>query len=148
MDTQTHPGLDSLKFADVTETFEVLDDWEERYRYLIDLGRMLPPYPEEARTEAHKVRGCVSQVWLNPHFSDENPPRLYFEGDSDAHIVKGLVALMMLLFSGKTAREIEATDAKKVLESLGLSSHLSPMRTNGLYSMVDRIMTIAKGGGK
>lgn len=140
--------LEKMKFDEVVETFEVFDDWEERYRYLIDLGRMLPPYPEEARTEAHKVRGCVSQVWLNPHFSDENPPKLYFEGDSDAHIVKGLVALMMLLFSGKTAKEIEATDAKKVLEGLGLSRHLSPMRTNGLYSMVGRIKTIAREGGK
>ncbi len=144
MDTQTQNTIDSLKFAEVLETFEVLEDWEERYRYLIDLGRMLPPYPEEARTEAHKVRGCVSQVWLNPRFSDENPPKLFFEGDSDAHIVKGLVALMMLLFSGKTAKEIEAVDARAVLEKLGLSRHLSPMRTNGLYSMVGRIKDIAK----
>lgn len=136
--------LDNLKLDDVLETFEVLEDWEDRYRYLIDLGRMLPEYPESARTEAHKVRGCVSQVWLNPHFSDETPPKLFFEGDSDAHIVKGLVALMMLLFSGRTAKEIEKTDAKAVLETLGLSRHLSPMRTNGLYSMVGRIKEIAK----
>lgn len=124
---------------EVVESFEVLEDWEDRYRYLIDLGRKLPPYPEEARTEAHKVRGCVSQVWLNPHFSDETPPRFYFDGDSDAHIVKGLVALMMLIFNGKTADQVRNTDARAILDKLGLAQHLSPMRTNGLYSMLGRI---------
>ncbi len=136
--------LEDLKLDDVFETFEALDDWEDRYRYLIDLGRMLPAFPDEARSETNKVRGCVSQVWLNPHLSDENPPKIFFEGDSDAHIVKGLVALMMLLFSGRTAKEIQNTDAKAALETLGLSRHLSPMRTNGLYSMVARIQDIAK----
>ncbi len=136
-------ALHELKLEDVLETFEALEDWEDRYRYLIDLGRMLPAFPEEARNDANKVRGCVSQVWLNPHLSDDNPPKIFFEGDSDAHIVKGLVALMMLLYSGKTA-QIADTDAKAVLETLGLSRHLSPMRTNGLYSMVARIQDIAK----
>ena len=136
--------LDEMKLDDVLETFEVLDDWEDRYRYLIDLGRMLPAFPDQARIPANKVRGCVSQVWLNPHISDDNPPKLFFEGDSDAHIVKGLVALMMLLFSGHTAKEIVETDAKAVLETLGLSRHLSPMRTNGLFSMVGRIQDIAR----
>lgn len=128
---------------DVVDSFEVLDDWEDRYRYLIDLGRKLPPYPEAARTEAHKVRGCVSQVWLNPHYSDDSPPRFYFYGDSDAHIVKGLVALMMLIFNGKTADEIRETDARAFLDKLGLAQHLSPMRTNGLYSMLSRIQELA-----
>ncbi len=136
--------LDELKLDDVFETFEVLEDWEDRYRYLIDLGRMLPAFPEDARTPANKVRGCISQTWLNPHLSDDNPPKLFFEGDSDAHIVKGLVALMMLLFSGRTAKEIIETDAKAVLETLGLSRHLSPMRTNGLFALVGRIQSIAK----
>lgn len=136
--------LDELKLDDVFETFEVLEDWEDRYRYLIDLGRMLPAFPEEARTPANKVRGCISQTWLNPRLSDDNPPKLFFEGDSDAHIVKGLVALMMLLFSGRTAKEIIETDAKAVLETLGLSRHLSPMRTNGLFALVGRIQSIAK----
>ena len=101
-------------------------------------------FPEEARTEAHKVRGCVSQVWLNPHFSDDTPPKITFDGDSDAHIVRGLVVLMMLLFNGKTGEEILKTDAKGVLEHLGLSRHLSPMRTNGLFSMLGRIQELAK----
>jgi len=132
-----------MTIGEVLETFEILEDWEDRYKYLIDLGRRLPAYPENARDEAHKVRGCVSQVWLNPNWSDDAPPKLYFDGDSDAHIVKGLVALMMLIFSGKTAEEISQIDARAVLEKLGLSRHLSPMRTNGLYSMVARIQDIA-----
>jgi len=136
-------ALQRLGIDDVVGSFEVLEEWEDRYRYLIDLGRKLPPYPEAARNPAHKVEGCVSQVWLNPRFSDDRPPRFYFDGDSDAHIVKGLVALMMILFSGKTAEEIVATDAKALLEKLGLSRHLSPMRTNGLYAMVGRIRELA-----
>lgn len=137
-------SLDGTTLSNVIDTFEVYDDWEDRYRYLIELGRKLPPYPEEARTEAHKVRGCVSQVWLNPHFSDDTPPKITFDGDSDAHIVRGLVMLMMLLFNGKTGEEILKTDAKGVLEHLGLSRHLSPMRTNGLFSMLGRIQEMAK----
>ncbi|MEE8258251.1 MAG: SufE family protein [Sphingomonadales bacterium] len=137
-------SLDGTTLSDVIDTFEVFDDWEDRYRYLIELGRKLPPYPEEARTEAHKVRGCVSQVWLNPHFSNDTPPKITFDGDSDAHIVRGLVVLMMLLFNGKTGEEILKTDAKGVLENLGLSRHLSPMRTNGLFSMLGRIQELAK----
>ena len=141
---QIHTPLGGTTLEDVVETFEVLDDWEDRYRFLIELGRKLPPYPDNARTEAHKVRGCVSQVWLNPHISDDTPPKFTFEGDSDAHIVRGLVAVMMLIFSGKTAEEILATDAKGTLDHLGLSKHLSPMRTNGLFSMLDRIQDLAK----
>ena len=137
-------SLDGTTLSDVIDTFEVFDDWEDRYRYLIELGRKLPAYPDEARTDAHKVRGCVSQVWLNPRFSDDTPPKFTFDGDSDAHIVRGLVALMMLLFNGKTAKEILAVDAKGVLEQLGLSRHLSPMRTNGLFSMLGRIQELAK----
>jgi len=144
MEQQPGTSLDGTILSDVIETFEVLEDWEDRYRFLIDLGRKLPPYPEEARTEAHKVRGCVSQVWLNPHLSNDTPPRFSFEGDSDAHIVKGLIAVMMLMFSGKTGEEILATDAKAVLDKLGLAKHLSPMRTNGLYSMLGRIQELAK----
>ena len=136
-------SLDGTTLEDVVDTFEVLDEWEDRYRYLIELGRKLPAYPEAARTDAHKVRGCVSQVWLNPSFSDDNPPKFFFDGDSDAHIVKGLVAVMMLLFNGKTAEEITATDARAVLDELGLSRHLSPMRTNGLFSMLGRIQALA-----
>lgn len=135
--------LDGTTLADVMETFKALDEWEDRYRYLIDLGRKLPLYPDNARADSNKVRGCVSQVWLNPHFSADDPPKFYFDGDSDAHIVKGLVALMMLIFNGRTAEEIKNTDAKGILDKLGLSRHLSPMRTNGLYSMLGRIQELA-----
>ena len=141
-------ALAGITIEDVVETFEVLDEWEERYRYLIELGRKLPPYPDNARTDAHKVRGCVSQVWLNPSFSDDTPPKFFFDGDSDAHIVRGLVAIMMLLFNGKTAVEINNTDAKAVLDTLGLSRHLSPMRTNGLFSMLGRIQALAQASIK
>lgn len=136
-------ALQTMRMDEVVSSFETLEEWEDRYRYLIDLGRRLPPYPDAARDAAHKVEGCVSQVWLNPRFSDDAPPRFYFDGDSDAHIVKGLVALMMILFCGKTAEEIAATDAKAALETLGLARHLSPMRTNGLYAMVRRIRELA-----
>jgi len=144
MDKQLHTPVKGTTLENVLETFEALEDWEDRYRFLIDLGRKLPPYPDEARTEAHKVRGCVSQVWLNPHFSDDTPPRFSFDGDSDAHIVKGLIAVMMLLFCGKTPEQVLATDARGVLDQLGLSKHLSPMRTNGLFSMLARIQELAK----
>lgn len=137
MENALHTTLD-----DVFETFEFLDDWEDRYRYLIDLGKKLPPFPEDARIDTNKVRGCVSQVWLLPHLTKDTPPRIWFDGDSDAHIVKGLVALMMLIYNGKTLDEAAAIDAKAILEKLGLAKHLSPMRTNGLFSMVSRIQDL------
>jgi len=135
-------SFETTTIDDVTDTFAFIDDWDERYRYLIDLGRQVPAMDEVGRTEAHKVRGCQSQVWLVPHMSDTG--KLVFEGDSDAHIVKGLVALMLLIFSGKTPQEILATDAKAILDQLDLQGHLSPMRANGLFSMVERIGEIAK----
>ncbi len=135
-------AFEDISLNDVLDTFAFIDDWDERYRYLIDLGRQLPLMDEAGRTDAFKVRGCQSQVWLVPHLSDRGC--LFFEGDSDAHIVKGLVALMLLIFSGKTPAEILATDAKAVLEQLDLKGHLSPMRANGLFAMVERIGVIAK----
>ena len=119
----------------------VFGSGDRRYRYLIDLGRQIPAMDEAGRTEEHKVRGCQSQLWLVPHKSDDG--RIVFEGDSDAHIVKGLVALMLLIFSGKTPADILATDAKAILDALDLQGHLSPMRANGLFSMVERIGQIA-----
>ncbi|MCJ9428291.1 SufE family protein [Kordiimonas marina] len=127
---------------DVIDTFEFLDDWEDRYRYVIDLGRKLPPLDASEMTDTYKVRGCQSQVWLIPEMDAEG--RIQLRGDSDAHIVKGLVALMLLIFSGKTPAEILATDARAILDKLGLSAHLSPMRANGLFSMVERIRDIAE----
>jgi cysteine desulfuration protein SufE len=127
-------------FDDILADFAFLDDWDDRYKYLIDLGRALPPYPEEARDEAHKVRGCASQVWFNPSYVDG---RLEFSGDSDAHIVKGLVAVLFALYSGRRPEEIVAIDAEKALEPLDLAAHLTPQRSNGLASMMTRIRAIA-----
>ncbi len=128
------------RFDEIVADFQFLDDWDDRYKYLIDLGRTLPPYPEDKRDDAHKVRGCASQVWLNPRAV---AGRLEFAGDSDAHIVKGLVALMIALFSGKRPDEILAIDAATALGPLDLASHLTPQRSNGLASMVARIKGIA-----
>lgn len=123
----------------IKDDFAFLDDWEDRYRYIIDLGRGLPSFPEEARDDAHKVQGCVSQVWLKTLRRDGPDPVLTFLGDSDAHIVRGLVAIMLALFSGKRASEILATDAEATMRELGLDEHLTPQRANGLRSMVRRI---------
>ncbi len=122
------------------EDFALLDEWEDRYRYVIELGRELEALPEDARTDANKVRGCASQVWLLTHVGTrDGAPVLSFQGDSDAHIVRGLIAILMRLFSGRTAAEILATDAPAVLERLGLNQQLTPQRSNGLASMVARI---------
>ncbi len=125
---------------DIIADFTFLDDWDERYKYLIDLGRHLDPYPDELRDDAHKVKGCASQVWLASSVEDG---KLAFVGDSDAHIVKGLVALLIALYSGKTPAEILATDAEATLTPLDLSDHLTPQRSNGLASMVERIRATA-----
>jgi cysteine desulfuration protein SufE len=123
----------------IRDDFAFLDDWEDRYRYLIELGNALPPYPEEARDAAHKVPGCVSQVWLKTERAAGADPVLTFIGDSDAHIVRGLVAVMLALFSNRRASQIAATDAEETLRELGLDEHLTPQRSNGLRSMVRRI---------
>jgi cysteine desulfuration protein SufE len=125
-------------FATIADNLAFLDDWEDRYRYLIELGRLLPPYPEDARDEAHKVRGCASQVWLDTRVEGEGAEAvLHFAGDSDAHIVKGLVALALALHSGRTAREIAGLDAFAALKDLRLAEHLSSQRSNGFRSLVD-----------
>ncbi len=123
----------------IRDDFAFLDEWEDRYRYVIDLGAALPPFPDTARTDVHKVQGCVSQVWLTTDVGDGPDPVIRFQGDSDAHIVRGLVAIMLALFSGRRASEILAEDAEAVLRELGLDEHLSPQRANGLRSMVRRI---------
>ena len=126
----------------IRSDFALLDDWEDRYRYVIELGRTLPPLPEALRTDAHKVRGCASQVWLA---SEARPPRpgaapvLALQGDSDAHIVRGLIAILFALYQGKTAEEILAADARALFAGLGLQEHLTPQRSNGFFSMVERI---------
>lgn len=126
---------------DILADFEVIDDWEERYRYVIELGRSLEPLDEAARTEDNKVRGCASQVWLSTRVErdSDGEPRLFFTGDSDAHIVKGLVAVMIALFSGRRAREILTLDPEPTFTAIGLREHLTPQRANGVASMVERI---------
>lgn len=128
----------------IRQDFTFLDDWEERYRYIIDLGSELPPFPDELRDEAHKVKGCVSQVWLDVEAGQGEDPVLTFQGDSDAHIVRGLVAIVLALFSRRKASEIVATDAEDTFRALGLDEHLTPQRANGLRSMVKRIQLAAQ----
>jgi cysteine desulfuration protein SufE len=123
----------------IREDFAFLDSWEDKYRYVIELGEGLPPYPDEARDAAHKVQGCVSQVWLLTNRGPGDDPEIRFSGDSDAHIVRGLVAIMIALFSGRRASEIVAIDAEEVMRSLGLDDHLTPQRANGLRAMVRRM---------
>jgi cysteine desulfuration protein SufE len=125
--------------------FEVLDDWEDRYRHVIELGRALPPLPDAAHVPENKVLGCASQVWITSSVSGPpSDPVLTLEGDSDALIVKGLIAIAFLIYSGKTAREILATDAGEILGKLELSSHLTQQRSNGFASMIKRIKTDAQ----
>lgn len=125
---------------EIVSNFELLDEWEERYRYLIELGRQMEPLPKEAHTDANKVRGCASQVWLVTTLDHSNgEPVMHLVGDSDAHIVRGLVALMISLYGGKTPSEALATDALGLFKELGLAEHLTPQRSNGVRSMVERI---------
>jgi len=126
------------RFEELLGEFDVLGDWEERYRYVIDLGRLLDPLSEAERGDANKVRGCASQVWLVAD-SPRGEAVLRFRGDSDAHIVRGLIAILLRLYSGSSAREILAFDAKAAFTRLGLSEALSSQRANGLFSMVERI---------
>ena len=130
---------------EIVANFELLDEWEERYRYLIELGRMLPPLPSEAHNNSNKVQGCASQVWLERRVETTRPePILHWRGDSDAHIVRGLIALLLALYSGKPASEVLATDAIGLFQSLGLSEHLTPQRSNGVRSIVERIRNDAR----
>ncbi len=129
-------------FETIAGDFAFLDEWEERYKYIIDLGRHLAPLSDEERNETNKVQGCASQVWLV--FDPPRNGRLYFRGDSDAHIVKGLVAMMTALFSGKTFQDIIDLDPQEKFAEIDLTAHLTPQRANGLSSMVARIKREAK----
>lgn len=130
-----------MSIEQIIEDFGVIDDWDERYRYIIELGRKMQPLPDALRTDAVKVRGCASQVWL---VSKNENGKLTFVGDSDALIVRGLIALLLELYSGKTPQEILSVDARKVLGELGLDTHLSQQRSNGLFAMVERIRADAR----
>lgn len=130
---------------DIVADFEVIDDWEERYRYVIELGKGLTPIAEADRTDANKVRGCASQVWLATRVEDgPEGPRLFFTGDSDAHIVKGLVAVMLAIFSGRSAKEILTLDPEPIFTAISLRDHITPQRANGLNAMIDRIRADAR----
>ncbi len=129
---------------DLIADFSFLDDWEDRYMHVIELGKSLAPLTDAERNNLTKVKGCVSQVWLVQEISDANPPVLTFRGDSDAHIVKGLVAIVLAIFSGRTAQEIVDLDAIEILAKLGLEEHLTPQRSNGLHAMVARIKQDAR----
>lgn len=129
-----------LSVDQVVADFELLDDWEDRYRYVIELGRGLPPLADLERTDANKVRGCASQVWLSTQETSwDGHIRLVFRGDSDALIVKGLVAIVIALFDGRTPEEIRMIDAEALFSRLDLRSHLTTQRSNGLRALVDRI---------
>jgi cysteine desulfuration protein SufE len=128
--------------------FELLGDWEERYGYLIDLGRKLPSLSDVEKSEENRVHGCQAMVWMIMEPDPEHPGALRFRADSDAFIVRGLIAVLQLIFNGRTPEEILAADAKSVLSKLGLDSHLSPTRKNGLFAMVERIRALARTKGQ
>lgn len=136
-----------MSIQQIMDDFEVLDSWDDRYRYVIELGRALPPLPSHEHSDQYKVQGCASQVWL---VSEKRPggngngPILDFRGDSDAHIVKGLIAILFALYSGQPARKILETNANEVFSKLGLGEHLTPQRSNGFRSMVNRIQADAQ----
>jgi cysteine desulfuration protein SufE len=131
---------------EIIDNFSILDDWDDRYRYLIELGRELPALAEAAHNDANKVQGCASQVWLDTKVRPNGGggPVLTFAGDSDAHIVRGLIAILFAIYSGKRAKEILATDALALFERMGLREHLTPQRSNGFRSMVERMRSDAR----
>ena len=135
-----------MTIDEIIDNFAVLDDWDDRYRYVIELGRELAPLPAAVRTDANKVQGCASQVWLATSVKPNGAggPVLTFAGDSDAHIVRGLIAILFALYSGKSAREVLATDAIALFDRLSLREHLTPQRSNGFRSMVERIKLDAR----
>lgn len=131
-------------FEDIVDTFEFLDDWEDRYRHVIELGKAMDPLEDAFRVPATKVEGCASQVWIVPKVEGEGPEAIFsFHGDSDAMIVRGLIAILHALYSGLTMRQVLRVDAPAELTRLGLNDHLSAQRSNGLRAMVERIRLLA-----
>lgn len=134
----------SAAFEDIAETFEFLDDWEDRYRHVIELGRAMEPLPEAVKVPATRVEGCASQVWLLPRIEGTGPAaRFDFQGESDAMIVRGLIAVLHALYAGLSVTEVGRVDAKAELGRLGLNEHLSQQRSNGVAAMVERIRLLA-----
>jgi cysteine desulfuration protein SufE len=135
-----------VDIVEIIDNFATLDHWDDRYRYLIELGRELPPLAEAGHSDANKVQGCASQVWLETSVRQNGAdgPVLTFVGDSDAHIVRGLIAILFAIFSGKGAKDILTIDALKLFQKMGLREHLTPQRSNGFRSMVERIRADAR----
>jgi cysteine desulfuration protein SufE len=135
-----------MTIDEIIENFSFLDEWDDRYRYVIELGRTLAPLPETARTDVNKVQGCASQVWLTTMVKPDGKdgPVLSFIGDSDAHIVRGLIAILLAIYSDKPAKDIISTDAVAIFDRLGLREHLTPQRSNGFRSMVERMRADAR----
>ena len=135
-----------MTIDDIRENFELLDDWDDRYRYVIELGRTLDPMPQAEHSAANKVQGCASQVWLSKRIERNGPgePVLKYRGDSDAHIVRGLIAILLTLYSGHTPQQILSTDAVAVFDEFGFREHLTPQRSNGLRAIVERIRADAR----
>lgn len=132
-------------FEEIAETFAFLDDWEDRYRHVIELGRAMPPLEEAFRVPATKVEGCASQVWILPEIEGAGPQATFrFRGDSDAMIVRGLIAILSALYNGQSVRQVLATDAPQQMARLGLDKHLSSQRSNGLRAMIGRIRGLAE----
>jgi cysteine desulfuration protein SufE len=131
---------------EIRDNFALLEDWDDRYRYVIELGRTLKPMPEAEHSSDNKVQGCASQVWLSKRVDrkDGHEPVLNYLGDSDAHIVRGLIAILLTLYSGHTPREILGADAPAIFDEFGFREHLTPQRSNGLRSMIERIRKDAR----
>ncbi len=135
-----------MTLDDLQAAFSLMGSWEERYGLIIDLGRKLPPLPEEDYTESNKVRGCMSQVWMTARADGDG--RITILADSDAHIVKGLIAILLMIYSGRTPAEIAAVDIRQIFAELGLEQHISANRRNGFYAMVERIGELARDDGE
>ncbi|WP_069299429.1 SufE family protein [Neptunicoccus sediminis] len=132
-------------FQEIVETFEFLDDWEDRYRHVIDMGKAMPELNEALRVPATKVDGCASQVWIVPHIEGDGPEAVFtFQGESDAMIVRGLIAILHALFNNVTVQQVVDTDAAAAFAQLGLDQHLSAQRSNGLRAMIVRIQSLAQ----
>ena len=136
-------NVTDTKLEELIEGFELLDDWESRFGYVLDLGKNLPPMDPADRTEANRVHGCQATVWMVGRFEGQAPPRLRLSAASDAHIVNGLIAILMIIYNGRTAEEAAALDPKPILAKLDLEEHLSPTRRNGLHAMVKRIRELS-----
>jgi len=135
-----------MTIDDIRDNFALLEDWDDRYRYVIELGRTLAPMPDAEHSAANKVQGCVSQVWLSKQVdrSAGKEPVLNYRGDSDAHIVRGLIAILLMLYSGHTPQAILSADAASIFDEFGFREHLTPQRSNGLRSMIERIRADAR----